>query len=171
MESNSKIQSVARALTILNTLAEARGELALNEIERGCRWLKVRSTDLSLTLKDFGFIEQSTFNGKYKLGVRLFEVGQIVAQGWEVRAIAVPILPNFLRSWARQSTWSSSTNLKSYTSTSGNPVGPCEIVSQVGMRLPAHCTGVGKMLMAHLPAEKGVNSSTPKAFTDLPRTR
>jgi DNA-binding IclR family transcriptional regulator len=28
------------------------------------------------------------------------------------------------------------------------------IASMVGMRLPAHCTGVGKVLMAHLPPEK-----------------
>ena len=103
MESNSKIQSVARALTILNTLAEARGELALNEIATRLSLAKSTVHGLISTLKDFGFIEQSTFNGKYKLGVRLFEVGQIVAQGWEVRAIAAPYITKLLRGVGRDS--------------------------------------------------------------------
>ena len=42
------------------------------------------------------------------------------------------------------------------------------------MRLPAHCTGVGKMLMAHLPAEKrrefidtkGLHRFTKNTLTD-----
>ena len=49
------------------------------------------------------------------------------------------------------------------------------IASQVGMRLPAHCTGVGKMLMAHLSPEqraelinrKGLPRFTRNTLTDV----
>jgi len=49
------------------------------------------------------------------------------------------------------------------------------IVSQVGMRLPAHCTGVGKVLLAHLEPEqraevinvKGLARFTRNTLTDI----
>ena len=103
MESDSKIQSVARALFIVDTLAQARGELALNEIAMRLSLAKSTVHGLISTLKDFGFIEQSAFTGKYKLGVRLFEVGQIVAQGWEVRAVAAPYITQTSRGVGRDS--------------------------------------------------------------------
>ena len=59
MESESKIQSVARALTIVDALAEARGELALNEIATRLSLAKSTVHGLMSTLKDFGYIEQS----------------------------------------------------------------------------------------------------------------
>ena len=51
--------------------------------------------------------------------------------------------------------------------------------SQVGRRLPAHCTGVGKALLAWLPDEllqsvigrKGLARFTPNTITDLARLR
>ena len=58
MESDSKIQSVARALFIINTLAEARGELAFNEISTRLSLAKSTVHALISTLKDFGYIEQ-----------------------------------------------------------------------------------------------------------------
>ncbi len=78
METSSRIQSVARALSILDTSAEALRELAFHEIADRLGLPKSTIHGLISTLKDFGYIEQSTFTAKYKLGLRLFEVGSVV---------------------------------------------------------------------------------------------
>ncbi len=175
MELNSRIQSVARALTIVNILAEARGELALNEIAAKLSLAKSTVHGLISTLKDFGFIEQSSFTGKYKLGIRLFEVGQVVAQGWEVRAIAAPYITKLLEDLGETVHLVVLDQLEVLYIDKRESGRSLQIVSQVGMRLPAHCTGVGKMLMAHLPPEKrrelidtkGLPRFTKNTLTDV----
>lgn len=174
MESDSKIQSVARALHIIDTLAETRGELALNEIAARLSLAKSTVHGLISTLRDFGYIEQSTFTGKYKLGLRLFEVGQIVAQGWEVRAIAAPFINKLVDELCETIHLVVLDKMEVLYIDKRESGQSLRIVSQIGMRLPAHCTGVGKVLMAHLSPEeraelirkKGLPSFTRNTLTD-----
>jgi DNA-binding IclR family transcriptional regulator len=154
MLSDSKIQSVARALTIVDSLADARGELALNEIAARLSLPKSTVHGLISTLKDFGYIEQSGFTGKYRLGVRLFEVGHIVAQGWEVRLVAAPYIQELLEEMGETVHLVVLDKLEVLYIDKRESAQSLRIASQVGMRLPAHCTGVGKVLMAHLTLEK-----------------
>jgi len=175
VESNSRIQSVARALTIVDTLAEARGELALNEIAARLSLPKSTIHGLISTLKGFGYIEQSAFTCKYRLGVRFFEVGYIVAQGWEVRKIAAPYISKLLEELAETVHLVVLDKLEVLYIDKRESGRSLRIASQVGMRLPAHCTGVGKVLMAHLSPEerrklindKGLPRFTENTLTDL----
>jgi DNA-binding IclR family transcriptional regulator len=175
VESDSKIQSVARALFILDTLAETRGELALNEIATRLALAKSTVHGLISTLRDFGYIEQSAFTGKYKLGIRLFEVGQIVAQGWEVRAVAAPYINKLLEELGETVHLVVLDRLEVLYIDKRESYRSLRIVSQVGMRLPAHCTGVGKVLLAHLEPEqraevinvKGLARFTRNTLTDI----
>jgi DNA-binding IclR family transcriptional regulator len=174
LESDSRIQSVARALTILDILAEARGELALNEIAGRLKLPKSTAHGLISTLKDFGYIEQSGFTGKYRLGLRLFEVGNIVAQGWEVREVAAPYIQKLLEEMGETIHLVILDKYEVLYIDKRETSESLRIASQVGMRLPAHCTGVGKLLMAHLPAEerielikrKGLPRFTRNTLTD-----
>ena len=175
MESESKIQSVARALTIVDTLAEVRGELALNEIATRLSLPKSTVHGLVSTLKDFGYIEQSTFTGKYRLGIRFFEIGHVVAQGWEVRKVAAPYIQKLLELLFETVHLAVLDKLEVLYIDKRESGESLRIVSQVGMRLPAHCTGVGKVLMAHLSPEertelinkKGLPRFTKNTLTDV----
>jgi len=175
VEAESKIQSVARALTIVDTLGEVRGELALNEIATRLSLAKSTVHGLISTLKDFGYIEQSEFTGKYRLGIRLFEIGHIVAQGWEVRKVAAPYIQKLLEQMFETVHLAVLDKLEVLYIDKRESGESLRIVSQVGMRLPAHCTGVGKVLMAHLPPEqraelinkKGLPRLTKNTLTDV----
>ncbi len=175
MESECKIQSVARALTIVDTLAEVRGELALNEIATRLSLAKSTVHGLISTLKDFGYIEQSEFTGKYRLGIRFFEIGHIVAQGWEVRKVAAPYIQKLLEQLFETVHLAVLDKLEVLYIDKRESGESLRIVSQVGMRLPAHCTGVGKVLMAHLSPEqraelinkKGLPRLTKNTLTDV----
>lgn len=174
METASRIQSVARALSIVDILAEARAELALNEIAVRLSLPKSTVHGLISTLKDFGYIEQSVFTGKYRLGMRIFEVGHIVAQGWEVRTVAAPYITQLLEELGETVHLVVLDKLEVLYIDKRETSRSLRIASQVGMRLPAHCTGVGKVLMAHLsPVErcelinkKGLPRFTKNTLTD-----
>jgi DNA-binding IclR family transcriptional regulator len=174
MEHESRIQSVARALSIVDALAEAGGELALNEIALRLKLPKSTAHGLISTLKDYGYIEQSSFTGKYRLGTRIFEVGSIVAQGWEVRSVAAPFIEQLLEELGETVHLVILDKFEVLYIDKREKRGALRIASQVGMRLPAHCTGVGKVLMAHLAPEerrelvkrKGLARFTRNTLTD-----
>jgi DNA-binding IclR family transcriptional regulator len=88
----SKIRSVAKALTIIDLLAAKQREMSLAELARDTSLPKSTLHGLLSTLRDFGYIEQSSFDGRYRLGVHLFEVGNVVANNWDVRQTAVPYI-------------------------------------------------------------------------------
>lgn len=174
MESGSKIQSVARALTILDILAEAHGELPLNEIASRLGLPKSTVHGLISTLKDFGYLEQSNFTGKYRLGLRLFEMGSIVSQGWEVRGVAAPYIQKLLEELGETVHLVILDKFEVLYIDKRETGESLRIHTQVGMRLPTHCTGVGKVLMAHLSFEerqeiiekKGLLKFTRNTITD-----
>ncbi len=154
MRKVSRIQSVARALAMIDTLAEAKKELPLAEIAARQGLPKSTVHGLLSTLKDFGYIEQSTFTGKYKLGLRLFELGSSVAQGWEVRTVAAPYIQRVLSAVQETVHLAILDGHEVVYIDKRESSQSLRIVSQIGMRLPAHCTGVGKVLLAYLPAEQ-----------------
>ncbi len=166
MESGSRIQSVARALAILNVLAEARTELALHEIAERMGLAKSTVHGLISTLKDFGYIEQCAFTYKYKLGLRLFEVGSIVALGWDVRTVAAPYIQKLLEEMRETVHLVILDKHEVLYIDKRETTESLRIASQVGMRLPAHCTGVGKTIMAYLDHEESQEIITKKG---LPR--
>jgi len=174
VEKTSQIKSVAKALRIIDVLAETQGELALHEIAAKLGVAKSTVHGLLSTLRDFGYVEQSVFTGKYKLGLRLFELGSIVAHGWDVRAVAAPYIQKLvdeLEETVHLVVLDKGEVLYIDKRESRQSL---RIVSQVGMRLPAHCTGVGKALLAHLPpsevkriiATKGLPRFTKNTITD-----
>jgi DNA-binding IclR family transcriptional regulator len=174
METGSRIQSVARALAILDALAEARRELALHEIAERLALPKSTTHGLISTLRDFGYVEQCAFTAKYKLGLRLFEVGSVVALGWDVRTIAAPYIEKLLEEMRETVHLVILDKYEVLYIDKRESSESLRIASQVGMRLPAHCTGVGKVLLAHLSpqdrreviAAKGLPRYTRNTLTD-----
>lgn len=150
----SHVQSVARALTLLNVLAEEGREMSLTEIAKAVNWPKSTVHGLIATLRDYSYVDQSPVTGCYNLGVRLFELGNIVARSWDVRAIALPVmqgLNNRLGEMVQLATEDKGEVLYLEKLDSTHLM---RIVSEIGARLPMHCSGLGKVLLAYKkPAE------------------
>lgn len=172
---STQIRSVAKALNIIEILAKTKKELALSEIARSLKLAKSTAHGLISTLRDFGYVEQSPFTGKYKLGLRLFEIGNIVAHGWDVRAVAGPYIQCLVDELGETVHLVILDKGEVLYIDKRESRQSLRIVSQVGMRLPAHCTGVGKVLLAFLPAgevkqiiaDRGLPRFTRNTITDF----
>jgi len=172
---SSQIRSVAKALTIIDFLAASQGEVPLARIAAKLGLAKSTAHGLLATLKDFGYVEQSPFTGNYKLGIRLFEIGSIVANSWDVRATAAPYIQRLVDEIGETVHLVVLEKGEVLYIDKRESHQSLRIVSQVGMRLPAHCTGVGKALLAHLSraelkkiiAARGLPRFTANTITDV----
>lgn len=149
--STAHVQSVERALRILDLLASENREMQLTEIAHALQWPKSTVHGLLSTLREYQYIDQSSVNGRYKLGVRLFELGNIVARGWDVRTAALPVMQRLgarLGETVHLATDDKGEVLYIEKLDSTQTQG-MRIVSETGARLPMHCSGIGKALLAY----------------------
>lgn len=82
------IQSVERALNIIDLFNEQNTELKITEISTKLDLNKSTTHSLLKTLKQHNYIKQNTDSGKYSLGLKLLERGQYVLNSMDIREIA-----------------------------------------------------------------------------------
>lgn len=146
----SHVQSVAHALMLLDMLARENREMSLTEIANTVGWPKSTVHGLIATMRDYSYIDQSPTTGYYRLGIRLFELGNLVARNWDIRALALPAmqdLNNRLGEMVQLATEDKGEVLYLEKLDSTHMM---RIVSEIGTRLPMHCTGLGKVLLANM---------------------
>ncbi|MGG1600121.1 IclR family transcriptional regulator, partial [Paenibacillus naphthalenovorans] len=86
------IQSVERALRILDLFDEYHKELKITEISSRMDLHKSTVHSLLKTLQEYHYIEQNPDNGKYRLGMKLLERSSRLVQSLDIRQAANPFL-------------------------------------------------------------------------------
>jgi DNA-binding IclR family transcriptional regulator len=171
--SSSHVQSVERALTLLDLLANENHEMSLTEISKAINWPKSTVHGLLTTMRNYQYITQSPTTGKYWLGVRLFELGNYVARSFDIKTIAMPTLTklnNLLGDLVQLATEDNGEVLYLEKLDSTHMI---RIVSDIGIRLPMHCSGLGKVLLAYkkpseikwIISKKGMQKMTSRTIT------
>ena len=79
------IQSVERALTILDLFNEQATELKITDISKQMGLSKSTLHSLLKTLQLHGYIDQNPENDKYRLGMKLVERGHFVVGTMDIR--------------------------------------------------------------------------------------
>lgn len=148
------IQSVKRAMTIMEYIAKKGNLAGITEISHGLDLSKSTVHGLVSTLEQMDYLQQDSQTGEYSLGMKLFELGQIVYSGMDLRVSARPFLQQLVdkhQETVHLAVLSKCDVVYIDKVDSNQSVG---IRSQIGGRNPAYCTGVGKALLAGMSAEK-----------------
>ena len=74
-EAGGRVQSIEKAVKILETLAAAEDPMPLRELARRTQLPKSTLHGIISTLRQTGLVEQSALDGRYGLGLHLFELG------------------------------------------------------------------------------------------------
>ena len=146
--------SLARALTILDLFEPATPTLSTTQIARR---LRVRAGSLYpalSTLGRFGYLERRP-DKRFRLGLKLLERGHMILQHLEVYERAKPALRALAQSLSANAHLAvlhqGQVLYLGREEASPSSVFP----SIVGRLVPAHCTALGKVLLAHLnPSER-----------------
>jgi IclR family acetate operon transcriptional repressor len=171
------VQSVERALMILEVLGATPRGLTLSEIARTISLSKSATLALLRTLAERDFVAQSNAGRgpRYRLGLSLARLGdEVLTQGGLLEP-AIPVLERLTRATGRTSRVGVLDN--GYVVIIGRVDGPgfIQVQSHVGRREFAHCSALGKALLSRLPDEEivqivnriGLPSRTQTTITGL----
>lgn len=145
------VQSVSRAMELLNLIAEKKKPLSLAELAEAMDWPKSTVHGLISTLRDYDYVSQSEIDGKYYLGIRLFELGNLLQSSWDVHSAARPVMVKLNARFNENVHLAAEEKGEVLYLEKIDSNHLFQIVSKVGRRLPMHCTGVGKVLLAYRP--------------------
>lgn len=148
------IQSVERALRILDCFTGREQELGITEIAGRMGLGKSTVYGLVNTLLVMGYLEQDPDSKKYCLGLKLFEMGNIVQRRMDVRAAA----GSYLRQLSEETRLT--VHMAVYRDGQVIYIDKVDapdsriVYSQVGKVAPIYCTGIGKAILAWLPEKE-----------------
>ena len=146
-QESTLVLSVAKAFRLLDILSEAKAPLSLAELSERSGWAKSTVYGLISTMRESSVIEQQS-DGRYFLGLRLFEYGCAVSGCWSVSELSRPYLQH-LSSKTGESVFLSVLNRNEViTIDQVQSRAGLRVVSEVGTRLPIHCTSQGKVFLA-----------------------
>ncbi|PLS02504.1 IclR family transcriptional regulator [Neobacillus cucumis] len=143
------IQSVKRALNILDLFDDFNKELKITEISTRLGLNKSTAHSLLKTLKEQDYIKQDLETGKYSLGLKLVERGNFVLNSMDLRIIAKDSLVELSHKTGN------TTHLVILDEKTGVYIDKVEgpnktiVFSRIGRSVPIHSSAVGKVLVAY----------------------
>jgi DNA-binding IclR family transcriptional regulator len=170
------IQSLDRAISILNLFKNSRYPIGSSEIANKLGLARTTVHGLVSTLVRNGFLQKNNATHKYSLGFALYELSSIQMAHLEINQRATIPLQNLSKKTNRichVAIWDRNSIL---VTMSVQPHGHESTVNQIGPRLPAYCTALGKAILANMSESEqkiyldGVDlvAYTPNTIIDRP---
>jgi len=173
--SDGGLSSVGNAARLLKAFLSREKEIGVSELARRLDLGKSTVHRLLTTLVQEGLVERNPETGAYRLGLTMFELGQVVQSHMDLHGAIGPVLAAL-----REETHE------------GCQVGVLDghevvyidrlessqtlrLFNETGRRVPVHTTSSGKVLLAHLPepelervlsAASPLAQMTPRSITD-----
>jgi DNA-binding IclR family transcriptional regulator len=148
------VQVLDRAFAMLDALAQARDDASLAEIAALVHMHKSTVHRLLMVLEQHRAIDRDPSTGRYRLGMRLFELGNIAVGRFDIRARARPHLEKLMHDTNETVHLCVLDHGEVLYLDKVEPSRSVRMASTVGHRNPMHCTSVGKAILAGLPEEE-----------------
>lgn len=165
---------IDRAFRLLSSFSAGRSEMTLDELVLATGLPRSTTHRLATQLAGHGALERS--GRAWRLGIRLFEIGQLVPHQQRLRDATLPYMEDLyeLTHETVQLAVLDAPNVVYIEILSGHRKVPSP--SRRGGRMPAYCTAVGKVLLAFsdearqtlLPPDTALPRRTPNTITDVP---
>jgi len=155
-DSPYQVQVLDRALGILDLLADENPELGPSEVSERTGLHKSTVHRLLQVLERHRLIEKKAQNGKYRLGLKLFELGSKAVRQLDLRECARPYLERLVLEIGETAHICVLDGDRMLSIANVESPRTLRTPSTVGRRTPLHCTSVGKALLAFLPGAEQV---------------
>jgi IclR family transcriptional regulator, KDG regulon repressor len=168
------VQSIGRAFSILEEVARNRDGIPLAELSKRVGLHNSTTFHLVRTMVQLGYLRQMKDTKRYRIGGPLFALAAGALDEIEMVSLATPILNDLSRETGESSHFGvpMGHSVMVVARTSGS--GAFQLTERVGVVRPAHCTALGKVILASLSPEQldryleraELTPMTPRTITD-----
>ena len=165
---NYIIQTVSRALDLLEQFQVGDAELGITDLSNRLNLQKNNVFRLVATLKAKKYIEMNNSTGKYRLGVKTRELGQVATRLIDFADHARPFLSELKQQCHETCYFSIIKDGYTYYIEGVESDLPVRVSQQVGSSRPLYCTAAGRVQLAFMEPQKQMDllsGSEMKAFT------
>jgi DNA-binding IclR family transcriptional regulator len=146
------IGSLLHGLEILDMFERDRPEIGIGEMAQHLSLHRSTTSRLAATLAVAGYLEPAGEPGRYRLSGKLAALGELVAAEADVRRTALPYLRDLVQSLGETGHLAVLEGDEAVTVEVVDGWQTVRMHSWVGKRSPAHCSSMGKALLAGLAA-------------------
>jgi DNA-binding IclR family transcriptional regulator len=145
-----RVQSLGRAFAILEEVARNRDGIGLAELSKRLGLHNSTTFHLAKTLVSLGYIRQESDTKRYRIGRPLFALAASALDEIEMVNIATPVLEELSRQTGESSHFA--VRMGDTVVVIARTSGPSafQLTDRVGVVRPAHCTALGKVILASL---------------------
>lgn len=171
------VQSLGRAFAILEEVARHREGIGLAELSKLVGLHNSTTFHLAKTMVSLGYIRQEKDSKRYRVGRPLFALAASALDEIEMVNVATPVLEDLSRETGESSHFSVRMGDAVVVIARTSGPGAFQLTDRVGVVRPAHCTALGKVILASLRPDQlqrflervELKPSTEKSITDIPR--
>ncbi|MFE7568170.1 IclR family transcriptional regulator [Streptomyces sp. NPDC057539] len=162
------VPAVTRALDILELFLDGDGTLSAPDVIRKLQLPRTTVHELLTTLAARSYLAAVPGQpGRYRLGVRSYQLGSRYAEQLDLAAEGGHVAREIAETCDETVHVAILEGTDVIYIAKVDSTHAVRMVSAAGRRLPAHCTSVGKMLLASLPADELENRIAGHEFTAM----
>ena len=170
------IQSLGRAFGILEEVARHRDGIGLADLARLVGLHNSTTFHLAKTMAALGYVRQEKDTKRYRIGRPLFALAASALDEIEMINVATPVLEELARQTGECSHFAVRMGDAIVVIARTSGPGAFQLADRVGVVRPAHCTALGKAILAALPPDQlagllkrtGLKPATEKSITEMP---
>jgi IclR family transcriptional regulator, KDG regulon repressor len=168
------VQSLGRAFAILEQVARHREGVGLAELSKLVGLHNSTTFHLAKTMVSLGYIRQQRDSKRYRVGRPLFALAASALDEIEMVNVATPIMEDLSRDTGESSHFAVRMGDAVVVIARTSGPGAFQLTDRVGVVRPAHCTALGKIILAALRPDQlkrflervELTPSTKKSITD-----
>ncbi len=150
----ASVKSAARSLDLLELFAQSRDDLTLNDVCKATGWPKSSTLGLLRTLRDRDYLATGGRDHSYRLGPRVATLGAAFLQRVDLVREGLAVVRDVSHRCDETVHLAALRGNEVQYLAKEEGTSRMRMVSTVGSVLPAHSTGVGKMLLSTLERER-----------------
>jgi IclR family transcriptional regulator, KDG regulon repressor len=168
------VQSLGRAFAILEQVARHREGIGLAELSKLVGLHNSTTFHLAKTMVSLGYLRQEKETKRYRVGRPLFALAASALDEIEMVNVATPIMEELSRETGESSHFAVRMGDAVVVIARTSGPGAFQLTDRVGVVRPAHCTALGKVILASLRPDQlkrflervELKPSTKKSITE-----
>jgi IclR family acetate operon transcriptional repressor len=165
-EATGQLPAMGKAISILEVIAASRQPMTMAEIMRACGLTKPTAHRITTMLADMGLIERDTLRRGFVEGPRLIKLSLDTIAAAAPRNRRHAILRHVSEKVGETCNFGILVGSEVHYIDRVEAKWPLGLRFEAGSRVPAHCTAIGKLLLALLPT-----SELAAVIASMPLTR